>query len=120
VVTRLILFVVGLATAASAVALLLVPRWFFDNVAPIAPYNRHFMGDAGAFSLAAGVALLVAAWDPVRFRLLAAVGIGATVVHALNHVYGSIFAGEIWITTILVVIEAVALLACVPRLRAAA
>jgi hypothetical protein len=119
-VVRLVFFLVGLATAAAAVALLLAPRWFFDNVAPIAPYNRHFMGDAGAYSLAVGAALLVAAWDPVRFRLLALLGIGGTVVHALNHVYGSIFAGEIWVSTILVVVEAVALLACVPRLRAVA
>ena len=120
VVTRAVFFIVGLATVAAAIALLLVPRWFFDNVAPIAPYNRHFLGDAGAFSLGIGAALLVAAWDPIRLRTLALVGIGGTVVHALNHIYGSLTAFESWPSTIAVLIEAVALVGCLPTLRAAA
>lgn len=116
VLTRAILVIVGLATVGAAVALLIAPHWFYDNVAPVPPFNRHYMGDAGAFSLAVGAALLVAAWNPVRFRLLALVGIGGTLVHAANHLFGSVTAAESWPSTIAVTIEAVALLGCVPSL----
>ena len=40
---------IGLWYALAALALLLVPGWFFITVGPFAPFNRHYEGDAGAF-----------------------------------------------------------------------
>lgn len=69
-----------------ALLLLFAPVWFFDNVGNYPPYNRHYEGDAGSFTLALGLMLLWAARDTVRHRaMIALVGVGS-LVHAMNHV----------------------------------
>ncbi len=109
--TRAVLLIVGLSDALAGLALLVAPRWFFDTIGNIPPYSRHFMGDTGSFLLPVGVALILAARDPRRFRLLVWLGAGASLLHFLNHLYGSLAAGEAWLPTLEVAVPAVAMLA---------
>jgi hypothetical protein len=76
----------GVLYVVTAAALLFAPVWFFENVGSYAPYNRHFIGDAGSFVLALGLVLLWAVRDPIRYRgMIAIVGL-SSLAHAINHV----------------------------------
>ena len=77
----------GLVYAATGAALLFAPRWFFEELGDFPPYNRHYSGDAGAFLLPLGLALLLAAPRPQAHRFFIAFAALASVVHAANHVY---------------------------------
>jgi uncharacterized membrane protein len=92
----------GVFYSLAGAALLVAPRWFFEVVAPFEPYNQHFMGDAGAFALALGVGLLLAARDPRRHMALIGIVVLASVLHALNHLYDDLFADRgdslLWLT----------------------
>lgn len=110
-VTKGVLLIVGLSDALAGLALLFAPRWFFDTIGNFPPFGRHFMGDTGAFLLPIGLALIVAARDPRRYRLLVWLGAGASLLHFLNHLYGSLAAGEAWLPTLEVAVPAVAMLA---------
>ena len=85
--TRLMVAVGGIFYALAGLALLVAPVWFFYNIGPFPPYNRHYEGDVGAFLLPLGVGLLWAARDPFAHRLLIRVAGAASLLHALNHVY---------------------------------
>lgn len=66
---------------------LLTPGWFFDNIGPYGAENHHYIGDVGAFYVAAGVALLIAVRRPgwrEPLLVLAALWYG---LHALNHLF---------------------------------
>ena len=78
---------VGVADTAAGAALLLAPEWFYATLGTFPPFNRHYAGDAGAFLLPIGLGLLFAAREPRRFRAALLVGLGASWLHALNHVY---------------------------------
>jgi hypothetical protein len=93
-VTRVVLVVVGLFTLLSSVALLFAPEWFFENIGHFPPFNRHYMGDLGAFLAALGIGLLVAAAHPERHRLLIVVAALGNTLHVLNHLYDEIVVGE--------------------------
>ena len=77
----------GLFYALTGLALLLAPEWFFQNVGNFPPFNRHYAGDLGTFTLALGAGLLLASRDPARHRLLIGVAAAASVLHSLNHAY---------------------------------
>jgi hypothetical protein len=85
--TRLMVAVGGIFYALAGLALLVAPVWFFYNIGPFPPYNRHYEGDVGAFLLPLGLALLWAARDPFAHRLLIRYAGAASLLHALNHVY---------------------------------
>jgi predicted anti-sigma-YlaC factor YlaD len=85
--TKLILVFCGLMMLLPALALLFAPRWFYDAIADFPPFNRHFAGDAGAFSLALGVGLMIAARKPIAHRNLIGVAALGNVIHVLNHLY---------------------------------
>ncbi|RMF77262.1 MAG: hypothetical protein D6737_18270 [Chloroflexi bacterium] len=85
----------GLFYALTGVALLFAPRWFFENVGTFPPFNRHYLGDTGAFTLALGLGLLLAARDPLRQRVMIVVGLVATLVHTANHAYGDLVLEEL-------------------------
>lgn len=72
------------------VALLAAPVWFFENIGRFPPFNRHYMGDLGSFTLPIGIALLVAAREPLKHRLLIAVVVAANLLHAANHLYDAL------------------------------
>jgi hypothetical protein len=71
-------------------AMLLAPMWFFVTIGTFPPFNRHYTGDMGAFQLALGAGLLLAARSPARQRLLVAVAAGGNLVHLLNHAYDAL------------------------------
>jgi hypothetical protein len=77
----------GVGYALTGLALILAPHWFFDNIGPFAPFNRHYEGDLGAFLLPLGLGLLLVAREPVQHRIFLAVVAGASLLHAANHVY---------------------------------
>ena len=114
---RAIVFIVGLSDLLAGAALLLTPRWFFDDVAPFGTYNPHFLGDAGAFLLPVGAALIVATRDPSRFRSLVILGAAVSVLHFFNHLFGSIAHAESWLQTGLVAVQAVAMVGVLPLIR---
>lgn len=77
----------GVTYTASGAALLLFPTWFLENVGRFAPFNRHYMGDAGAFVLALGVGIWLIRRDPWNHMPMFLAGLVATQLHALNHLY---------------------------------
>lgn len=55
---QIILALSGLFYTLSGLALLFLPTWFFTYIGDFPPFNRHYMGDAGAFILPLGIGLL--------------------------------------------------------------
>ncbi|MFL5735623.1 MAG: DUF6632 domain-containing protein [Chloroflexia bacterium] len=84
---QVVLAVAGAFYILTGLALLGVPEWFFQNIGNFPPFNRHYAGDLGTFTLALGLGLLVAARDPAKHRLLVGVAALASILHALNHGY---------------------------------
>lgn len=84
---RVMVAVAGIFYALAGLTLLVAPVWFFYNIGPFPPYNRHYEGDVGAFLLPLGLGLLWAARNPFAHRLLIRVAGAASLLHALNHVY---------------------------------
>lgn len=99
---QVIVAAAGALYTLTALALLFAPVWFFQHIGTYGAYNRHYEGDAGAFVLGLGLALLVAARDPARHRLLVWAAALGSLFHALNHLYDSllvlIWPGD-WLTT---------------------
>ncbi len=86
-------FLAGLFYLLAALGLLFAPGWFFEYIGHFPPYNRHYMGDTGAFLLPLALGLLVAARDPSRYRFLIGLGALASVIHTFNHLYDAAFEG---------------------------
>lgn len=84
---RIVLFLVGAYHVAQGALALLAPGTFYDQIGRYGVENDHYIGDAGAFYVAVGVALLVAGrregWR-VPVLSLVAVWYG---FHALNHAF---------------------------------
>jgi len=112
-IVKAVVFIVGLSDFLAGAALLLAPQWFFDHIGTYPPYSPHFLGDAGAFLTPVGAALILAATNPVKYRSLVALGTIVSVLHFLNHLDGSLTAGESWLQTIVVAVPAVAMLVVV-------
>ena len=66
---------------------LFAPGWFFDNIGPYGLQNDHYIGDVGAFYIAAGAALLLSVsrpgWRPPLLYMSAA----WYAIHAINHAF---------------------------------
>jgi hypothetical protein len=112
----------GLSTTITALMMLGAPQFFFDNIGTFAPYNRHYIGDLGAFTLPLGLGMLWAARNPMQHRLMILVAVGANLMHTGNHAYDDILLGTLpsLQTVILLVgsvLLAVALLAVKPQAR---
>ncbi len=105
VAARALVGLVGASDVGGGIALLLQPVWFFQQIGHFAPYNQHYEGDAGAFILAIGIGLLVAAARPAAGRGLLAVGVIASLLHLANHVYASIMDGTAWAGTVPVALQ---------------
>lgn len=92
---RALIGLVGLFDTLAGGALLLAPEWFYQTIGTFPPFNRHYLGDAGAFLLPIGLGLLLAAREPVRFRAILVLGLGASWIHAANHTFDALMhAGE--------------------------
>jgi peptidoglycan/LPS O-acetylase OafA/YrhL len=62
------------------------PGSFYERVAHLPPYNRHFLHDVGAFQLGLGAALALglAGWDGRRVALWTVAVV--SVLHAASHI----------------------------------
>ncbi len=85
--TQVIIAVAGLWYLLAGLVQLLAPQWFFDNIGYFPPFNRHYVGDLGAFILPLGIGLLVAARNPPAHHLLVGVAAAGSFLHLLNHLY---------------------------------
>ncbi len=85
-----IVLLAGLAYAAAALLMLGAPVWFYENVGHFPSYNRHYIGDVAAFTLALAVGLVWAARDVVRYRILIGMGMAASLIHVANHMVDAI------------------------------
>jgi hypothetical protein len=84
---RAVLVVLGLVQAASGALALVAPGTFYDEIGHYGVENSHYVGDVGAFVLAFGIAVLVAAQRPawrVPVLVLGALWYG---LHAINHAF---------------------------------
>lgn len=88
---RVITTLVGLGNVLAGLALLFAPQWFFTHIAPFDPYNRHFLGDIGAFNLPIGVGLIYGAYQPRQYWPVLVLGLWANGIHALNHLYDNLW-----------------------------
>lgn len=87
----------GLLTLFFGAWALAFPRSFFETVATFEPYNRHFVHDAGAFSIGVAAALLLAAWG--CSGLVVALGgfLVAETLHVLSHLLDRDLGGRPWL-----------------------
>ena len=86
-IARFIVLLNGVLNTLTGLVILTAPKWFYDSVADFPPFNRHFLGDVGAFTLAIGVGLLIAARAPGSHTGLVGVGALGSLAHAFNHLY---------------------------------
>lgn len=94
-VNRVILALAAVEQIVPGLLLLFAPGWFFENIGNFPPFNRHYMGDTGAFTLGLGLVLVFALRDPARYRgAIVAVAIG-NLVHLANHLYDD-YLGNAW------------------------
>ena len=82
-----IVWVAGVSYLLAGLGLLFAPKPFYTYVGDFPPFNRHYLGDLGAFLVPLGLALVWAAPDPAGHRSLIAVAATGTSLHALNHGY---------------------------------
>src|SRR5712691_11711945 len=83
----MVLALLGAINAGLGALALIAPDTFFDQIGKYGVENSHYVGDVGAFTLAYGLALLVAIRVPSwRVPVL---GLGAIWFgfHALNHAF---------------------------------
>ena len=88
---RILTGITGLNYLLAAILLLFVPHWFFNNIAPFAPFNRHFIGDVGSFILPIAVGLIFVALKPHKYWAVFILGLWASVIHTTNHLYDDVF-----------------------------
>jgi hypothetical protein len=71
----------------TGVLALVTPGTFFDQIGRYGVENDHYIGDVGAFYLAAGIGLLIAAIRPSWRVPILTVGAFWYGLHALNHAF---------------------------------
>ena len=84
---RAVLILLGVVQVASGALALVAPGTFFDEIGRYGVENQHYVGDVGAFVLAFGIAVLIAAQRPtwrVPVLVLGALWYG---IHAINHAF---------------------------------
>ena len=89
---------------------MVAPDTFFDQIGRYGVENSHYVGDVGAFQLAAGLGLWVAIVRPAFRVPMLVVGVFWFGLHALNHLFDVGEArsdGRGWLDTILLALGAV-------------
>lgn len=84
-IARAVLGAAGIFSTISGVALFFAPKWFYDNIGPYPPFNRHYEGDLGALLMPLGIAMVFAARNPAQHRLLFGFVVAGSVIHVVNH-----------------------------------
>jgi len=87
---RFIVLFTGVFNTLIALATLFAPELFYNALADFPPFNRHFLGDIGAFMLGPSLALLFAARNPGKHRLLIGAVALSNLIHFGNHLYDDI------------------------------
>ncbi|MFN8371733.1 MAG: hypothetical protein U0694_02495 [Anaerolineae bacterium] len=101
----------GIMYVLTALPMLFAPQWFYDNIGNFPPFNRHFIGDLGTFTLPYGIMLLLALRTPARHHLVIGSAALASLFHVLDHLYEHGATGQgAWWQTISLLVYAVALL----------
>ena len=102
-IARAAIFVSGVFYTLSGLGLVFAPEWFFQNIGTYPPFNRHYAGDVGVFTLALGLALLWAAKDQnlAQHRSLIGYTLLASLLHAANHAYDDWLAQQALTTALL-------------------
>jgi uncharacterized membrane protein len=84
---RAILLVAGILQLATGLLAMIAPGTFFEEIGRYGIENLHYVGDVGAFQVAAGVGLLVAA-ERSSWRVpILTVGAVWLAAHAINHAF---------------------------------
>lgn len=86
-VLRTTLWIVAGIQLALGLMMLFVPGTFFEEIGPYGVRNDHYIGDAGAFYIAAAFGVGIAAMRPSWRVPILAVGAVWLGVHALNHLF---------------------------------
>ncbi len=84
---RAVLIVLGVVQVASGALALIAPGTFYDEVGRYGVENQHYVGDVGAFVLAFGIAVLVAAQRPAWRVPVLALGALWYGLHTINHAF---------------------------------
>jgi hypothetical protein len=84
---RAIIFVLAAYHLITGAMALLAPDAFFDDIGRYGVENSHYVGDVGAFQLAFGLALLIAALRPAWQAPILYLGAFWYALHALNHLF---------------------------------
>ena len=84
---RAVLIVLGVVQVASGALALIAPGTFYDEVGRYGVENQHYVGDVGAFVLAFGIAVLIAAQRPAWRVPVLLVGAIWSGLHAINHAF---------------------------------
>ena len=84
---RAVLVVLGVVQVASGALALVAPGTFYDEVGRYGVENQHYVGDVGAFVLAFGIAVLIAAQRPAWRMPVLLVGALWSGLHAINHAF---------------------------------
>jgi hypothetical protein len=82
-----VLVVLGVLQIASGALALVAPDTFFDEIGRYGAENEHYVGDVGAFVLAFGIAVLVAARHPSWRVPVLALGALWSGLHVINHAF---------------------------------
>jgi hypothetical protein len=77
----------GLFLVVTGLLALIAPDTFFDDIGRYGVENSHYVGDVGAFQVAAGVGVLYAMIRPAWRAPLLWVGALWFELHALNHLF---------------------------------
>ncbi|MDX6616237.1 MAG: hypothetical protein QOD60_1328 [Solirubrobacterales bacterium] len=77
----------GAVNLALGIVMMLAPGFFFDNIGTYGARNDHFIGDLGAFYIAAGGGLLVSVRRPSWRAPLLYVSAAWYALHAVNHLF---------------------------------
>ena len=101
---QIIILVNALNNIVAGAALLIAPQSFY-SFADFAPFNRHYLGDVGAFLLPLGVGLLAAVRNPDGHKNLIGVAALGSLLHVTNHLYDDLVvergASTHWLTNTL-------------------
>lgn len=84
---RAVLVVLGVVQVASGALALIAPGTFYDEVGRYGVENQHYVGDVGAFVLAFGVAVLIAAQRPAWRVPVLLIGALWSGLHMINHAF---------------------------------
>ncbi len=88
---KILLWLLGAASLINGIAMFFAPSvWFFrlvPGVPETGPFNAHLVADSGTFSIAIGVGLLIAGFDPQRHVAVVIVAAIASLFHSILHIY---------------------------------